>query len=153
MISSLLEKKARLDQIQLQFPENEFNNAVKAKLQLLDQMAQQVNLIQKIGSGKGIVDAYKIVIESYELFGESLKKFTPEGKGPEYVESFQAAMSKVYLPILDTARKQRSEIKKLVHDNKILSLSNFSVLFSATEGFKRYFAPKQAVLMERGGKR
>jgi hypothetical protein len=153
MISSILEKKARLDQIQLQFPENEFNNAVKAKLQLLDQMAQQVNLIQKIGSGKGIVDAYKIVIESYELFGESLKKFTPEGKGPEYIESFQAAMSKVYLPILETARKQRNEIKKLVHDNKILSLSNFSVLFSASEGFKRYFSPKQAVLMERGGKR
>ncbi len=153
MIAVLVEKKSKLDQIQLQFPENDFNNAVKAKLQLLDQMALQVNQVQKIGSGKGIVDAYKIVIESYEVFGDSLKKFIPEGKGPEYVESFQAAMSKVYLPILDTARKQRSEIKKLVADNKILSTSNFSVLFSSQEGFKRYFAPKQAVLMERGGKR
>jgi hypothetical protein len=153
MLGSLAERKQKLEQIELKFPENDFNNAVKSKLQILEQMTVQVNQIQKLGSGKGIVDAYKYVIEAYETFGESLKGFIPEGKAPEYVESFQNAMSKVYLPILENARKQRSEVKKLIAENKILSKSNFAVLYSQPESFKRFQSTKQAVLMERGGKR
>jgi hypothetical protein len=116
-------------------------------------MTVQVNVIQKIGSGKGIVDAYKYVIEAYESFGTSLKGFSPEGKSPEYVASFQKAMADVYNPILANARKHRSEIKKLIIENKILSLSNFSVLFDTQDRYKRYLTSKQAVLMDRGGKR
>ncbi len=153
MMSGLLERKQKLDSLELKFPEENFNNVVRAKLQILDQLSTQVNTIQKLGSGRGIVDAYKIVIESYEGFGQNLKNFVPEGKAPEYVESFQAAMSKVYLPILDTARKQRSEIKKLIMENKILARSNSNVLFGQQESFKRYYTTKQAILMERGGKR
>ena len=153
MLANLAERKQKLDQIELKFPESEFNSAVKLKLQILDQMTIQVNQIQKLGSGKGIVDAYKYVIEAYETFGESLKSFSPEGKAPEYIESFQNAMSKVYLPILENARKQRSEVKKLISENKVLSKSNFSVLYGQQENFKRFYSSKQAVLMERGGKR
>jgi hypothetical protein len=153
MMAVLSDRKQKLDQIELKFPESEFNSAVKAKLQLLDQMTNQVTVIQKLGSGRGIVDAYKFVIEAYEVFGESLKNFTPDGKSPEYIASFQKAMSDVYIPILNNARKQRSEIRKLVLDNKILSRSNFSVLFSTQENYKRYLTSKPVILMERGGKR
>lgn len=153
MLSSVLEKKQRLDQLTLSFPENVFNNTVKAKLQLLDQMTSEVNNIQKVGSGKGIVEAYKYVIEAYENFGNSLKNFTPEGKEPAYVESFKKAMADIHGPILNNARKQRSEIKKLITENKILSFSNFSVLFSGTDTLKRYFTEKESVLMERGGRK
>jgi hypothetical protein len=116
-------------------------------------MATHVNTIQQTGSGKAIVQAYKYVIEAYESFGESLKKFTPEGKNPEYVDSFQKAMAEVYNPILANARKQRSEIRKLIDENKILSSANFSVLFQPMEDYKRYITSKEAVLMERGGKK
>jgi hypothetical protein len=116
-------------------------------------MTTQVNSIQKVGSGKGIVSAYKYVIEAYESFGESLKAFSPDGKSPEYVASFQKAMSEVYNPILANARKQRFEIKKLITDNKILSHSNISVLLPAQDNFKKYLTKKRTVLMERGGKR
>lgn len=51
------------------------------------------------------------------------------------------------------AQKQRKEIKKLILDNKILSVTNFSVLFSETEKFKRFVTEKDAVLMDRGGRR
>ena len=153
MMGPIVERKQRLDQIALKFPEAEFNAAVKSKLQLLDQMTSQVNVIQKFGSGKGIVEAYKYVIDAYETFGESLKAFSPEGKSPEYVASFQKAMSEVYNPILTNARKQRSEIRKLIYDNKILSRSNFSVLYNSQENFKRYMTAKQSVLMERGGQK
>jgi hypothetical protein len=153
MMTVIVDRKQKIEQIQLRFPENDFNQAVKAKLQLLDQLTTQVNAIQKVGSGKGIVDAYKHVIESYESFGRELQKFIPEGKSPEYVASFQKAMADVYNPILANARKQRSEIKKLVQENKILSRANFSVLYSPEENYKRYVTLKQAILMDRGGKR
>lgn len=153
MLSSVIDKKQRLAQVQLKFPEAVFNNAVKQKLQILDQLTGDVNAIQKVGSGKGIVDAYKHVIEAYETFGNELKTFTPEGKAPEYVASFQKAMAEVHQPILQNAAKQRNEIKKLIYQNKILSDSNFPVLFSSLESFKRYFTDKEAVLMDRGGRR
>ncbi|MBA2403272.1 MAG: hypothetical protein H0V66_00760, partial [Bdellovibrionales bacterium] len=153
MLGLLAERKQKLDQITLSFPENEFNTAVKSKLQILDQMTKQVNNIQNTGSGKGIVDAYKYVIDAYESFGENLKAFSPEGKSPEYVASFQKAMSEVYNPILLNARKQRSEITKLIKENRILSRSNFLVLMDSKDSFKRYLTSKQAVLMDRGGKR
>jgi len=152
MLSSVLEKKARLEKVELKFPESIFNSAVKQKLQILDQMTSDVNAIQKTGSGKGIVEAYKYVIEAYEKFGNELKSFIPEGKAPEYVASFQKAMADVHRPILENAKKQRREIKNLIYKNNILSLSNYSVLYSELESFKRYITEKEAVLMDRGGK-
>lgn len=153
MIASVVDKKQRLDQITLKFPEATFNSAVKSKLKLLDQMTNDVNNIQKLGSGKGIVEAYKYVIEAYESFGSDLKNFTPEGKEQAYVDSFKKAMADVHGPILTNARKQRSEIKKLIIENKILTFSNYSVLYQNGENFKRYFTEKEAVLMERGGRK
>ncbi|MGE3609047.1 MAG: tetratricopeptide repeat protein [Bacteriovoracaceae bacterium] len=153
ILVSIHEKKKRFESVDLHFPENEFNNAVKLKLQLLDQITVDVNNVQKIGSGKGIVEAYKIVIESYENFAQNLKNFVPEGKSPEYVASFQKAMAEVYRPILTNAQKQRHEIKKLIFENKILSVSNYFVLYSGQDNFKRYVTDKAAVLMDRGGKK
>jgi hypothetical protein len=153
MLTQVLDKKQRLNQITLSFPEQVFNNAVKTKLQMLDQMTSDVNAIQKIGSGKGIVEAYKHVIEAYESFGNALKDFTPPDKAPEYVTSFKKAMSEVHGPILQNARKQRAEIKNLISKNNILSDSNHAVLFSDLESFKRYFTEKDSILMDRGGQR
>jgi hypothetical protein len=153
MMVLITDRKDKIQQIQLRFPESEFNQAVKSKLQMLDQLTTQVNAIQKIGSGKGIVEAYKHVIESYETFGTELQRFSPEGKSAEYVASFQKAMSEVYNPILANARKQRGEIRKLIQENKILSVSNFGVLYTRYENYKRFITLKQAVMMDRGGKR
>lgn len=153
MMGKVRNLKNQLGEVTLKFPENEFNNAVKAKLKILDQLTTEVNQIQKTGSGKGIVEAYRVVIEAYEMFGEELKAFAPEGKSPEYLESFQKAMADVYNPILTNARKQRSEVKKLIMDNKILSASNYAVLYGRLESFKRYVSSKNIVLMDRGGQR
>lgn len=153
MLASVIEKKQKVEQIVLSFPEPTFNAAVKSKLQLLDQMTAEVNQIQRVGSGKGIVEAYKYVIDAYESFGKALRDFTPEGKAPEYLASFKRAMAEVHVPILQNAAKQRSEIKKLILDNKILSFSNFSVLYHGSDSTKRYFTEKEAVLMDRGGRR
>lgn len=153
MMVSVLDKKQKLEQVNLSFPEATFNNAVKTKLQILDQMTNDVNAIQKIGSGKGIVRAYKEVIESYEAFGNALKEFTPPDKTPEYIASFKKAMADVHNPILLNAKRQRSEVTKLIKDNKILSDYNYSVLFMNDDSFKRFISLKEAILMEREGRR
>jgi len=153
MVVGVLSNKQRLDSIRLEFPEDVYNNAVKTKLSILDQMATQVANIQKIGSGRGIVEAYRYVISSYDKFGAELRDFTPPGKGPEYVESFKKAMSNVYQPILGNAQKLRGEVRKLIVDNKILSDSNFYVLYPTEDSNKRFVTGKDAVLMERGGRR
>lgn len=151
MIEELRSKNQNLEKITLRFPESDFNNSVKAKLQILDQLTNDVNAIQKVGSGKGIVEAYRIVIDAYENFGNSLKSFVPEGKSPEYVTSFQKAMADVYGPILENARKQRKEISKLIIDNKILSDSNMAVLYDTPDP-KIYHSSHSSILMDRGGR-
>lgn len=153
ILFSLMDKKKKLDAIALTFPESQFNTAVKTKLQLLDQMTGDVNTVQQMGSGKGIVEAYKLVIEAYESFGISLKNFTPPGKEEAYVTSFKKAMADVHGPILANAQKQRTEIKRLIIDNKILTFSNYSVLYYGSDVVKRFITEKETVLMERGGQR
>lgn len=153
ILFSLMDKKKRLDAIELTFPEGQFNTAVKTKLQILDQMTGDVNTVQQMGSGKGIVEAYKLVIEAYETFGTSLKNFTPPGKEEAYVTSFKKAMADVHGPILANAQKQRTEIKRLIVDNKILTFSNYSVLYYGSDVVKRFITEKETVLMERGGQR
>lgn len=152
MMNGVIAKKRKIELITLQFPEGEFNNAVKQKLQGLDQLATEVNTIQKLGSGRGIVRAYHHVIEAYENFGKLLMEFVPEGKSPEYVQSFRKAMSEVYNPILANARKLRADVKKLIKENRILADDNFAVLYTGTDGQKRFPAAKRAILMDRGGK-
>jgi TolA-binding protein len=153
LLGKVAEMKQKISQVKLQFPENDFNNILKKKLQQLDQLSSQVNEIQKTGSGRGIVDAYKYVIEAYEELGNEVKNFTPGDKSPEYVATFKKAMEEVYRPLLASAQKFRGEIRKLISDNKILSMNNFSVIQGTDSSYKRYRTIKEAVLMDRGGKR
>jgi hypothetical protein len=152
-INAVVRLKNKIIQTPLSFPESGFNQTVKSKLQLLDQLVAEVTQIQKLGSGRGIVEAYMHLIDTYEFFGNELQRFTPPDKSPEYIASFQKAMGDLHRPLFANAQRQRAEIQKLVLENKILSKSNFSVLYPRGESFMRYLTLKQAVLMDRGGKR
>lgn len=152
-IQILQDKKAKFDRVKLDFPEESFNNSLKFKLEMVDQMNQDVEQIQQIGSGKGIIKVSKIIIDTYEEFGLQLKEFSPPGKASAYVESFKKAMSNVYNPLIETSKKQKLEIKKLIYENKILSDLSFDVLLSEKENIHRFVSDKGAVLMDRGGRR
>lgn len=153
MIPSIESKKSQIESIKLVFPEATYNSLVKQKLALLDQLTAQVAEIQKTGSGRGIVSAYKIVIEAYENFGNELKNFVPEGKGDEYVTSFRKAMSTVYNPILLNAKQQRDEVKKVIDENKILSEDSSAVIWGVDPLSREYYSKKPVTLMDRGGKK
>lgn len=146
-------KQKQLNNSKLNFPEQAFNQTVKNKLAILDSMTADVAEVQKTGSGKGIVRTYRVLVESYEGFAAELKGFTPEGKGPEYIESFQKAMSSVWTPILQTAQKRREEIRELIAKNQILSNDNFLLLADGDKPVPKYRKRTEMVLMDRGGKR
>jgi hypothetical protein len=119
---------------------------------LLDSLTSDVNEIQKTGSGKGIVKAYKMLINSYEAFANELSQFTPSGKSDDYVASFKKAMAGVWTPILQTAQKRRDEVKNLIIKNNILSEDNSELL--SAQGKARnplYISTQNMVLMDRGG--
>lgn len=152
LMPKLEQKQAQLDSIVLSFPEDSFNNQVKRKLAILDSLTGDVNEIQKTGSGKGIVRAYKILINSYEKFALELSRFTPEGKSEDYVTSFKKAMSGVWTPILQTALKRRQEVKNLIVSNNILSDDNNEMLSPQGSDLVAQFRLQQnLVLMDRGG--
>lgn len=152
LVANLDAKKKSLD-VPLQFPEQNFNQTVKNKLAILDSMTVDIQEIQKTGSGKGIVRGYRRLIDAYEAFATELQNFTPEGKGPEYVESFKKAMSSVWNPILQTAQKRRQEVAELIKKNHILSPDNFMLLSDGKKPTVLYRKRTEMVLMDRGGKR
>lgn len=153
MIPRLAAKKNQIDGIKLTFPEATYNTLVKQKLALLDQLTVDVTSMQKTGSGRGIVAAYRIAIDAYENFGNEIMNFTPEGKGEEYVASFKKAMSTVYTPILQNAKRQRAEVKKLIENNKILSEENSAVMWGTDPLKREYFSSRPVIIMDRGGRR
>jgi hypothetical protein len=135
----------------LSFPENAFNNGLKAKLKALDQLTVQVDQIAKSGSGKAIVASSKILIDTYESVAEEIKAFTPPDKPQEYVDSFQKAMSEVWSPLMNHARKLRKDVELTINKNSILSDDNFALL--ASPGFEevRFVGAEENVVMQRGG--
>lgn len=153
LMGNLKSKSNQIKNNKLEFPEQKFNSNVKNKLAILDSMTSDIQEIQKTGSGKGIVRAYKYLINSYEDFATELQAFAPEGKGPEYVESFKKAMSSVWTPILQTAQKRRNEVQDLIKKNQILTKDNFAMLSSGKEPVIRYNRRTDTILMDRGGKR
>jgi len=152
IIPKLEQKKQQLENMKLAFPEQQFNQTVKQKLVILDSLTADVNEVQQTGSGKGIVKAYRLLISCYEDFAQELKDFTPDGKAPEYVESFRKAMMGVWTPILETAQRRRTEVAQLIHKNSILSSDNATLLApQGSDMVMQYHAPGTMVLMDRGG--
>jgi hypothetical protein len=152
LMPKLEQKRIQLENMKLEFPEQKFNQTVKIKLSILDSLTVDVNEIQKTGSGKGIVKAYKILVNSYEAFARELRVFSPEAKSPEYVESFRKAMSGVWTPILQTAQQRRMDVKQLIQKNTILAEDNFEMLaIQGAEVVPFYNKQGSMVLMDRGG--
>lgn len=154
LIPRLEQKKNVLKELRLEFPEQKFNQIVKQKLAGLDALTVDVNEIQKTGSGKGIVRAYKHLINAYEEFAVELRDFTPPEKSADYIESFKKAMAGVWTPILATAQKRREEVVALIEKNTILSNDNFEMLASqGSDLAPQYRHVESMVLMDRGGVR
>jgi len=149
----LVEKKA-VESISLRFPDNIFNNLLKGKLAKLEGLTAKAQQIQKIGSGRGIIGAYKVLFETYTDTADQIKNFVPAGKSKEFVDSFQKAMKSVYDPLYASALSYKREGWQTIEENQILSDFNFLLSpFKPLGSSVRYEYPSQSVIMDRGGKR
>ena len=144
-------KKQILD-IELKYPANVFQNAVKKKFSLLDRLVTQSSKIQDIGSGNGIVKAYKVLIETHYEFSEQVKAFEPEGMKKEFVPLFKKDMtSQIVNPLLSQAQNYEKDANRTISKNEILSINNSSIQTSKGEVAIRFWYNQVGVLMDRGG--
>lgn len=152
-LQELLGTLNSMKKMELRFPENAFNTILKRKLGLLDQMTKQAVDIQKIGSGRGIIGAYKVLVEAYGHAAEEIQKFTPPGKSKEYVASFQKSMLQVASPLKQSAANYKQEGWKTIEENKILSDFNYLLTPVPLDGMTvKYAYPAKGVSMDRSGK-
>jgi hypothetical protein len=154
LLKEMLAQKKEIDDIKLRFPENTFNQLLKTKLGRLDNLTKKAQDIQAIGSGRGIIGAYKVLYESYTNAADEVKAFTPTGKSDSFIKSFKAAMSGVYGPLYSSAESYKREGWQTIEENQILSDFNFLLSPYKPSGIAiRHDYPNQAVIMDRGGKR
>ncbi|MCO4792509.1 MAG: tetratricopeptide repeat protein [Bacteriovoracaceae bacterium] len=153
-MKSLRIEATNLSSIKLRFPEKLYNQSLKAKFSQLDKVTSKALGILSIGSGRGIVSAYKHLVESYDGLGAEIRGFTPEGKSASYIKSFKKSMVDLTRPILLKAQEFRKEARSQILGSKILSLNNNFFLQEKPLPIPvMHFYSRGAVLMDRGGKR
>ena len=150
-LTSLEEQVNKLNSMKLAFPEAEYNKMLKAKFVMLDKITTEAISIAELGSGIGIVRAYRIIVEAHESLRNEMIGFTPEGKSPEYVSSFQKGMVKTSAPLEKQAQDFRETAIKKIEKENILSSDNGWFLSRNTALIPEYFNDKGNVLMDKAG--
>ncbi len=143
-----------LEKIKLTFPEQTYNERLKQKFAQLDKLTVKAIEVLESGSGKGIVKAYKILIESYRALAEEINAFTPPDKSPEYVTSFKKSMQTLSNPITEKGNEFYRSAVKEINKSNILSTENAWFLAnSELPVYAEYHFVRAGILMDRGGKK
>lgn len=153
-ISSLHLISSKLSNIILSFPEASFNAKLKQKLNLLDQLTTEASKVQKIGSGKGIVESYKILSQAYTKTSVEINQFSPPNVSEEYIKSFKSALANLVSTLQNQGQHFLKEGKIAINNNNILRDENFSLYALETQGLQvRFWHPNSAIIMDREGAR
>ena len=150
-LAALDEQVKRMNSIKLTFPEAEYNKNLKNKFQQLDKITTEAISIAELGSGIGIVRAYRIVVEGDESLYNEMTTFVPEGKSPEYVASFQKSMAKLGAPLEKQAQEFRESAVRKIEKENILSSDNGWFLVRNSAIIPEYFNDNGIVLMDKAG--
>jgi tetratricopeptide (TPR) repeat protein len=148
-LAAVEDKLKNFNAMKLQFPEAEYNKMLKTKFSKLDQLTSEAIAIAEMGSGVGIVRAYRLVVTAHESLHDEIIAFTPPGKSEEYVTSFKASMKKVADPIGAQAKDFRVTAIGKIEKENILSPDNTWFLIKNEFGFiPEYFSERGASLIE-----
>ncbi len=142
-----------LTNMKLSFPEKMYNQRLKNKLAMLDRLTNSALKVHETGSGKGIVESYKIIIEAYRGVANEIEAFVPPGKPESYVKSFKADMRGIIAPLRQQAEKYRVEALKQINQYDILSKDTFYLLDQNENYIFDYSYYLKASSMDRGGRR
>ena len=150
-LTSLDEQVKKMASMKLAFPEAEYNKMLKAKFVMLDKITTEAISIAELGSGIGIVRAYRIIVEAHESLRSEMINFTPEGKSPEYISSFQKGMIKTSAPLEKQAEDFRETAIKKIEKENILSTDNGWFFARNTGIVPEYYNEQGNVLMDKAG--
>lgn len=142
----------KLNSTKLAFPEPVYNKALKSKFTQLDKITTEAISIAEIGSGVGVVRAYRLLVTGHEQLHDEIMKFTPEGKSPEYLSSFKKSMEKLVQPLEKQAQDFRETAIKKIEKENILSSDNAWFLVKNEFSFiPEYYNESGAALMDKAG--
>lgn len=148
----LEEQLKRLSATKLAFPEAEYNKNLKNKFSQLDKITTEAVSIAEMGSGIGIVKAYRYLVTGHEALRNEILNFSPEGKSPEYVASFKKSMVKLVEPLDRQAKDFRETAIKKIEKENILSADNGWFLVNNESSFiPEFFSDSGAALMDKAG--
>ncbi|MBC7429510.1 MAG: tetratricopeptide repeat protein [Bacteriovorax sp.] len=140
-----------LKAVKLSFPEAEYNKNLKMKFQMLDKITTEAISIAELGSGIGIVRAYRLLVEGHESLQSEVLAFSPEGKSAEYVASFHKGMQKLAAPLEKQSQDFRHTAIKKIEKENILSSDNGWFLVKNDAIIPEYFNDNGNVLMDKAG--
>lgn len=150
----VLREVSVLRNIQLAFPEERHTQGLKSLFEQLDKVTTLTVELMDTKSGEGIVNGYKILIESYEYVVGLVRGFTPPERPPEYVTSFKQSMVGLTEPLNQKVREFRAEANRQIQSSQILAENNFFFLRETPSPVDLRYRPlRGALLMDRGGKR
>nr|BDT26799.1 tetratricopeptide repeat protein [Bacteriovorax sp. HI3] len=150
-LNALEDQVKRLNSVRLAFPEAEYNKNLKNKFVMLDKITTEAISIAELGSGIGIVKAYRYIVEAHEGLQKEITEFTPPGKSPEYVSSFQKGMQKLASPLDKQAQDFRETAIKKIEKENILSSDNGWFLVKNDAIIPEYYNEKGNALMDKAG--
>jgi hypothetical protein len=150
-LTALEEQVKRLTSSRLAFPEAEYNKNLKAKFIMLDKITTEAISIAELGSGIGIVKAYRYLVYAHDSLKNEIVSFVPEGKSPEYVSSFQKGMQKLGAPLEKQAEDFRVTAIAKIEKENILSPDNGWFLVRNDAIIPEYFNDNGNVLMDKAG--
>ena len=142
----------RIHIVKLQFPDKVYNMRLKNKLKSLEALVEQAQRVHAVGSGKGIINSFKVLYESSEKLAKEIESFTPQGKSQTYIASFKKDMLPLAAQIRQSGQQHKNEGLRTILKNKILSKDNY--LFQQTNMTKipvRFENESSSFLMDRKG--
>lgn len=150
---SLDEQIKKFNSIKLTFPEAEYNKILKNKFIMLDKITTEAVAIAEIGSGVGIVRAYRNIVEVHEKLRNEMVNFKPVDKSQDYVNSFQKSMRGIAAPLEKQSLEFRETAIKKIEKENILSSDNSWFLVKNQEFMPEYVESNGNVIMDKAGAR
>jgi tetratricopeptide (TPR) repeat protein len=151
-LATLEAQLRKLSESKLTFPEAEYNKTLKSKFAQLDRITTEAVSIAEMGSGIGIVKAYRYLVSGHESLRDEVIAFTPEGKSPEYVASFKKSMVKLVEPLSKQSSDFRETAIKKIEKENILSADNGWFLIKNEYSFiPEFYSEFGSALMDKAG--
>jgi tetratricopeptide (TPR) repeat protein len=150
-LAALEAQVKKLNSVKLSFPEAEYNKNLKSKFVMLDKISTEAISIAELGSGIGIVKAYRYLVEAHESLKKEIISFAPTGKSPEYVSSFQKGMQKLAAPLGKQAQDFRETAIKKIEKESILSTDNGWFMVKNDAIIPEYYNENGNVIMDKAG--